>query len=847
MEEPPSRKTKSSSVKEPLSKWKASLTEEKIDVEPFSRVLVIHNDKQGRKKATWFPITFAHNEFIQRTLRIVKSEDLKDVEHPALLPNKILTADTPLEEAEIRFFQNRSVNYYTALLHRLQTLDKIQAINFDIISETIHSLIERCQKSQREFHAQRSISHNKTGAKFNPNYEKDLPLDEIETKLGEKLKESFKKLKYEVYPEINLDVEKFEAFAEIFNILFRSIRVEMNKIEKKWTNLSAKELGMDRLIRRINKKKAEHQAFIDRGGNGGFDVEFELGQAAREIEKYNQILKDLKGDIPFTPEKYRPKAYTTAQYQPFKVYALEKGLPLIQNSKVLIWTQSLNDFNLNKHFWNLLGEEGKIERDWVKSGALIYEDLAKRYYSFSYRNRSDEPKFTLSRLFEIALMSPELCGFIKYLHLLDKEPLKIYTGDPHFSIYRAESFLTLAKEEQRQILIPDSEIDGNEGFVFSLDTSHILDRGGLDQLWQGLRYYTEGLLDHLDLSRTLLTGSAITAAFEFYDEHLLAYYGPFTRVPSKMLTSEELMAFKMGDYLEKMSPEERIKYAQNRVRALFSSSVTIPSDYQDYREIVKNGDYRISGNSLQSKTRQIKFEQVEGADIDLAVLSENQEEFEEIVQAQFARLKKWNPSLKLVKVDRKTALYEISGHSRKIQLYPSSIKQILTHHLAMVRGFVYGNAEDRMIYCSASALYSFYKRVSLNYYYFAGVKSPAEVILKYRQRGYEVELPREILRLLNRYIEENPKWNYSWASDFGNFPALLGYGNFDISDLAHEEASFEKLTGNKFSQGQLVDLLKILFKIYSPGYQMPTFQVPEDQNRDNQDDQDEDDQEDEDD
>jgi hypothetical protein len=106
----------------------------------------------------------------------------------------------------------------------------------------------------------------------------------------------------------------------------------------------------------------------------------------------------------------------------------------------------------------------------------------------------------------------------------------------------------------------------------------------------------------------------------------------------------------------------------------------------------------------------------------------------------------------------KSYLWEISGPPRTVQIYRSNLKQILTHHLAMVRGFIFGNGQERMMYCSASCLVSLHTRESPNYYYFAGIKSPAEIILKYQQRGYAVKLPRNIRQLIQLYAENEPRW-----------------------------------------------------------------------------------------
>jgi hypothetical protein len=406
----------------------------------------------------------------------------------------------------------------------------------------------------------------------------------------------------------------------------------------------------------------------------------------------------------------------------------------------------------------------------------------------------------LATLLNTALSTPELCGFVKYFHRLDPEIREMYFFKESIRLRLSSAFFLLAHEEERVVLDPSTEIDGNEGFVFPIEGAEILQGPkSLDFVWQILDLYADGLLKHLDLSGMILTGSAITAAVGLI-------YHPHNIFQIVQKYYEDRSNFFIA--------EDRTPDFERDLKVYFPNLVTVPADYLRYREIIEHGGYRISQNKLILGKEHLELKSEEGADIDLAVLSENEEEFEELVQAQFRRLRKFNAQLKLVKVERKTLLYEIQGHTRKIQLYPSNLKQILTHHLAMVRGFVYGNDQERMMYCSASALYSFYERRSLNYYYFAGLKSPVEVILKYQQRGYYTQLPGKLRELIDRYQEETPKWSQKRSQPINDYihhnghynfqanryPAVFGYGNFDIHDLAREEQELKKETGSTFSE-----------------------------------------------
>jgi hypothetical protein len=269
-----------------------------------------------------------------------------------------------------------------------------------------------------------------------------------------------------------------------------------------------------------------------------------------------------------------------------------------------------------------------------------------------------------------------------------------------------------------------------------------------------------------------------------------------------------------------------------------------PKDLEKYRQLIYQGRYRIRTNKVTDLTgkQQVTIEEEDGADLDLAVLSDSNEEFDAIAQRHFNIWKKTYPEIEMIKVEKvKKYLWEVNGLPRKVQIYPSSLRQIITHHLAMVRGFIFGNGEERMLYCSANCLLSLRHLKSPNYYYFAGIKSPAEVILKYQQRGYAVSLPTHLRYLLTRYSDAEPRWqnkirqitqqlndwyhnlkekpkNFAAYREILNllfthsalFSALMGWGNFDIAFLQEEEREFAKMAGFVYNEMTLEKLQRLI-------------------------------------
>jgi hypothetical protein len=175
-----------------------------------------------------------------------------------------------------------------------------------------------------------------------------------------------------------------------------------------------------------------------------------------------------------------------------------------------------------------------------------------------------------------------------------------------------------------------------------------------------------------------------------------------------------------------------------------------------------------SANIIPAETVVLEFEIKEGADVDIGVEVDNTEEFDIIAQKHFDTVRRYYNFAKIKKIDKaKGYYYQIyaSGiHAltfRKIDIFMAKRTDVFTWHLYPVRAFYSVFKGHRDLFVTASCLYSL--NISNNKDYFAYFKSkkqtPQEVILKYLQRGFYIQMPLEIKSGLIKYMIESDKWN----------------------------------------------------------------------------------------
>ena len=85
-------------------------------------------------------------------------------------------------------------------------------------------------------------------------------------------------------------------------------------------------------------------------------------------------------------------------------------------------------------------------------------------------------------------------------------------------------------------------------------------------------------------------------------------------------------------------------------------------------------------------------------------------------------------------------------------------------HLPCVRGYYDGNE----VYLLPSAISALITNKCMDYKYFAGSKSPFEIVLKYVQRGFTIMFNKKEMVKIAEYIKNNDKWKqiFKWDENF---------------------------------------------------------------------------------
>lgn len=157
------------------------------------------------------------------------------------------------------------------------------------------------------------------------------------------------------------------------------------------------------------------------------------------------------------------------------------------------------------------------------------------------------------------------------------------------------------------------------------------------------------------------------------------------------------------------------------------------------------GKWSVEGNILLANldNQDVVFKITPGADVDMPVQVETEDELEDVAKmVHKVLLKHWpNCELSFTTEGRKTKMFQITSPImkdyllgfRSVELYISSKHACLGYHLPCVRGYFDGTN----MYCTPSCLDISLPRTCgiKDYHYFAGKKSPESVIEKYRARG----------------------------------------------------------------------------------------------------------------
>lgn len=269
----------------------------------------------------------------------------------------------------------------------------------------------------------------------------------------------------------------------------------------------------------------------------------------------------------------------------------------------------------------------------------------------------------------------------------------------------------------------EEHIDGNSCFIFDESHMKIIEKTvPIDEAHDRLLYYVGDYLQDLDMSRSFITGSAITAC-------LIK-----TSVDRKINSWEERIDILYPKILTEFQPKV--------LEILRNENITL----WNIQAISENKGVMIKGQQSHSFT--IKS----GSDVDIAVDNTvSDEEYHRTAQGHYDVIKRYYPYVKLrqytkPKGDCNYVIYTDDPRYipvfRTVEIYRSSFRNICSHHVGAVRGCytsLWSPENTPMFYLTASAMWTSAHNSTPNYHYFAGRKSnPQDIIVKNMQRGVYV-------------------------------------------------------------------------------------------------------------
>ncbi|MFA6166478.1 MAG: hypothetical protein WC700_07685 [Gemmatimonadaceae bacterium] len=381
-------------------------------------------------------------------------------------------------------------------------------------------------------------------------------------------------------------------------------------------------------------------------------------------------------------------------------------------------------------------------------------------------------------------------------------------------------------------------VTGASPFVFTLD--EVLALGvnnapaSVAEATKRLDIFVGGYLADLDLSRTFITGSSIAASLIVTNVER-GEFGCHTR------------------HSDNRSPSLRLRDYTKYIRSLYPTLRTTPRNLKDYHQVLavatcahfmkpspqketmpqvivmKEGSEYVADVSVLYTTTNdptptlfhATLDIRGGADVDMAVDVETNEEFDRIARQHYETIRaKW-PCAVLTKVPRSVddptdprhnwavtwdpsidpTLANVARLSefRSVEIYRASFDHIVTHHVGMVSGaYTAAFGSPPQFYMSARLVSSMANLATPNYYYFASRKTtPLDVILKYRARGFGLDaFPTGIRRAVEAVAGLDPVWGKNWAEGCNyynseKYPALSAIGLFSAFALPDELISIK--------------------------------------------------------
>jgi len=347
-----------------------------------------------------------------------------------------------------------------------------------------------------------------------------------------------------------------------------------------------------------------------------------------------------------------------------------------------------------------------------------------------------------------------------------------------------------------------------------------------------LNEYVGGYLADLDLSRTLITGSAIAASLIVTDverRYEMASWAaycaevpepapPETGAPEaissgRAITWEEWKDARYGSgYSAYLAAHYPAVKTIPRGRDSYETVCEVARHFGSKLELKTESDgaggfiLTLTATSHNGATIAAKLDVKPGADLDMAIDVATNEEFDAVARGHYEVIRRRHPSAVLKKVGREDPAdprynWVIVSEGcpgaistfRAVEMYRANFNHVVTHHVGMVSGAytaLFSRAgEGPKFVVSARLACAMADLATPNYYYFASRKcAPQYVVMKYYARGFGLQaFPRGIVAAMGVVLKDDPVWS-GVARDFV-FPAAKGKGNFSAYSLPVELAT----------------------------------------------------------
>jgi hypothetical protein len=330
-------------------------------------------------------------------------------------------------------------------------------------------------------------------------------------------------------------------------------------------------------------------------------------------------------------------------------------------------------------------------------------------------------------------------------------------------------------------------------FVFTLDELIAISTpntpASAEVAFDRLNEYVGGYLGELDLSKTMITGSAIAA--------------------STIVTTTEAIPYDRNytDY----------------IAAHYPATKTIPRNYANYVAFVNYMRYYDYGD-LDYKTSCIDdrtvltitlrvagvnivttvLDVLPGADVDMSIVVDSNDAFDAVARGHYDVIQAIYPSAQLEKSHRSDPTdsrynWIITTRDpahiatfRAVEMYRASFNHVVTHHVGMVSGaYTALFSDEPKFIMSARHVLATANLASPNYYYFASRKvAPQFVIMKYFARGFDMSaFPAGIRTAMRLCFRDDPVWNMNGRQinvNMFHWPAINAKGYFSAYSLTAE-------------------------------------------------------------